>query len=95
MIQNTLLLTLLLRARYEFCDAYPGCTCHSLGARALFFFARNPVVDSFVKRKDKTTVSEAIECYEGFLLNHSSPRTCHVSPFTVRQSISGPAHEVR
>ncbi len=47
---------------------------------ALFFFPRNPVVNWLVKRKDKTTLSKAIECYEESLLNHSSPRTCHVRP---------------
>jgi hypothetical protein len=57
--------------------------------RALFFFARNPVVDSSVKRKDKTTVSEAIECYEESLLNHSSTRTCHVSPLPPATAFRG------
>jgi len=59
---------------------------------ALFFFARNPVVNSFVQRKDKTTVPKAIECYEEFLLNHSSPRTCHVG---LSARVFRGLHEVR
>jgi hypothetical protein len=56
---------------------------------ALFFFARNPVVNSLVKRKDKTTAPEAIECYEESLLNHPSLCTCHVSPLPSARAFRG------